>query len=234
MTKEIKQEQAAQSSTQSQGLAVDYDKHQTYSLKEALEILEKMPKAKFDESVELAIRLNINSAKTDQQMRGAIALPHGTGKSLKIAAFTETQAKEAEAAGADLVGGEDLIKKVGKGKIEFDVAVATPEMMPKLAKVAKVLGPKGLMPNAKTETVGPKVAPMVEGLKKGKASFKTDKTGNIHQVVGKRSFSAEQLEENIEAVIEYLNKNKPAAVKGRLIKNVTISGTMTAGIKVKH
>ncbi|HHX58329.1 MAG TPA: 50S ribosomal protein L1 [Candidatus Moranbacteria bacterium] len=232
MKKEVKEEKQVRLKKASKKEVAGYNKDQLYPLKEGLEILSKFPKAKFDETVELAIKLSINPAKSDQQMRGAVDLPHGTGKSKKIAAFTETQAKEAKEAGADKVGGQELVDEIAKGKIDFDVAVATPEMMPKLAKVAKILGPKGLMPNPKTETVGPKIAPMIESLKKGRASFKTDKGANIHQIVGKRSFENEKLEENIRAMVDYLNKNKPAAVKGKLIKNISISGTMTPGIKV--
>jgi large subunit ribosomal protein L1 len=181
------------------------------------------------------IRLNVDSSKSDQQVRASVALPHGTGKTKKIAAFTETQQDEAKKAGADIVGGEELVGQILKDKkIDFDVAVATPEMMPKLSKAARILGPRGLMPNPKTGTVGPKVVEMIEELKKGKADFKTDKTGNIHQVIGKRSFSKEQLKENAEMLIETINKNKPTKSKGILIKNITLTATMTPGIKVKN
>ncbi len=211
-----------------------FDKSKTYSIDEALEILEKFPKARFDEAVEVHIRTKIDAKKTDQQIRGTVDLPFGTGKKVVIAAFTESQQAEAQKAGADIVGGEDLIEKVKAGKAEeFDVAVATPEMMPKLAQIAKILGPKGLMPNPKTQTVGPKIAPLIEGLKKGRASYKSDKSGNLHLAIGKRSFSKDQLKENFQAFLEDVNKNKPAAVKGALIRSISISGTMTPGIKVK-
>jgi large subunit ribosomal protein L1 len=212
-----------------------FEQEKKYSLEKALEILEKFPKVKFDESVEMHIRLNVDSSKSDQQVRASVALPHGTGKTKKIAAFTETQQDEAKKAGADIVGGEELVGQILKDKkIDFDVAVATPEMMPKLSKAARILGPRGLMPNPKTGTVGPKVVEMIEELKKGKADFKTDKTGNIHQVIGKRSFSKEQLKENAEMLIETINKNKPTKSKGILIKNITLTATMTPGIKVKN
>lgn len=204
-----------------------------YSLEEALEILEKFPKAKFDESVEMHIHLNTNPKKSDQQIRTSVLLPHGTGKTLKIAAFTETQQDEAKKAGIEVVGGEKLVEKiVNTKKIDFDVAIATPEMMPKLSKVAKILGPRGLMPNPKTGTVGPKVADMIKELQKGKADCKNDKTGNIHQVIGKRSFGTDKLKENAEALIKAVKENKPAKVKRALVKNAVITATMTPGIKI--
>ncbi len=211
-----------------------FQKEETYSLEETLDFLEKFPKAKFDESVEVHLHLNIDPSKSDQQVRTVVSLPHGTGNTKKIAAFTETQQDEAKKAGADVVGDEKLVEKIIKDKkIDFDVAVATPEMMPKLSKAARILGPRGLMPNPKTGTVGPKVAEMIEELKKGKADFKSDKGGNIHQVVGKRSFSKEQLKENIEELLNTVNKNKPAKIKGKLIKTITVTATMTPGIRVK-
>jgi large subunit ribosomal protein L1 len=210
-----------------------FDIGKKYPLEAALEILEKFPKAKFDESVEVHIRLNVDAKKSDQQVRASVSLPHGTGKTQKIAAFTETQQDEAKKAGAEVVGDEKLITKIiDTKKIDFDVAVATPEMMPKLSKAARVLGPRGLMPNPKTGTVGPKVADMIKELQKGKADCKNDKTGNIHQVIGKRSFGADKLKENTEMLLETISKNKPAKVKGRLLKTVTITATMTPGIKV--
>jgi large subunit ribosomal protein L1 len=210
-----------------------FNQGEKYSLTEALEILEKFPKASFDESVEMHIRLNIDPKKSDQQVRASVALPHGTGKTQKIAAFTETQQEEAKKAGADIVGGEELVEKILKDKkADFDIAVATPEMMPKLSKAARILGPRGLMPNPKTKTVGAKVTEMITDLKKGRADFKTDKTGNIHQVIGKRSFDNKQLKENAEILLETINKNKPAKVKGKLIKTITLTATMTPGIKI--
>jgi large subunit ribosomal protein L1 len=213
--------------------AFDVDKQ--YSLEEALEILEKFPKAKFDESVEVHIRLNVDPKKSDQQVRTSMSLPHGTGKTQKIAAFTETQQDEAKKAGAEIVGDEKLIAKIiDTKKIDFDVAVATPEMMPKLSKAARVLGPRGLMPNPKTGTVGPKVEEMIKELQKGKADCKNDKTGNIHQVIGKRSFGKDKLKENAEMLLETISKNKPAKVKGKLLKTITITATMTPGIKISQ
>jgi len=211
-----------------------YDQKKSYSVDEALEILGKMPKPKFDEAVEVHVRLGVNAKKTDQQVRGTVVLPHGTGKEVRVAAFTGTGQKEAKKAGADIVGEQDLIDKIAaKGVLDFDVAVATPEMMPKLAKIAKILGPKGLMPNPKSETVGPKIGEIVAGLKKGKASFKSDSDGNVHQIVGKRSFEQKQLAENINAFLDELEKNKPAAAKGKLIRAVNISASMSPSIRIK-
>lgn len=215
-------------------VAEGYDQKAEYAIDEALEILGKFSAPKFDESVEVHAKLNINPTKSDQQIRATVDLPHGTGKTKKIAAFTETQAKEAKAAGADIVAGEELIEKiVAGGAIEFDIAVTTPEMMPKLAKAARILGPRGLMPNPKTQTVGPKIEVLIEGLKGGRASFKNDNGGNVHQVIGKRSFKKEQLQENFETFIKELQQNKPSVVKGKLIKKVFITSSMNPAIKVK-
>ena len=188
--------------------------------------------AKFNESVEVHIKTNVDTKKGDQQIRGTVILPHGTGKSKIVAVITSTSEKEAKEAGADIVGGEELIEKFSK-KINFDVLVATPEMMPKLAKVAKILGPKGLMPNPKTETVTTKIKETVEALKKGKAAFKNDDTSNIHQPVGKISFEDNKLVENIKAFIEAIEKSKPATFKGKLIANITVCSTMGRGIRIK-
>lgn len=208
------------------------DKNKIYSLEEAVKMIKENKTAKFDESVEVHVKTNIDPKKGDQQVRGTVSLPHGTGKSKKIAVITSTQQAEAKAAGADVIGGEEMIDGFAK-KINFDILVATPEMMPKLAKVAKVLGPKGLMPNPKTETVTTKIKDTVEALKKGKAAYKNDDTGNIHQLVGKVSFDDQKLIENIKTFVENLEKTKPAAVKGRLISNITVCSTMGAGMKVK-
>ncbi|HUD08818.1 MAG TPA: 50S ribosomal protein L1, partial [Candidatus Saccharimonadales bacterium] len=173
------------------------------NITEAIAEIKKNAKAKFDESVEAHFRLDIDPKKSDQQVRGVAVLPNGTGKSVKVVVFTTTQKKEAEAAGAELVGGEELIDKIkSSGKIDADVAIATPEMMPKLATVAKILGPKGLMPNPKNQTVTPKVTEVIEALKKGRADFKNDNSGNIHQAIGKVSFDAAKLEENFKALLE--------------------------------
>lgn len=207
--------------------------NEAYSIEEVLEKLEKMPKAKFDESVEVHIKLKTDPKKGDQQIRGVVDLPHGTGKTKRIAAVTSSAQKEAKEAGADIVAGEEIVVDILAGKIDFDVLVTTPEMMPKLAKAAKVLGPRGLMPNPKSQTVGPKIGEIIEGLKKGRASFKSDKGANVHQVIGKRSFKKEHLRENFQVFMNILEKSKPEAFKGKLIENISISATMTPGIKVK-
>jgi large subunit ribosomal protein L1 len=204
-----------------------------YSLEEALTLLKENKIAKFDESIEAHVKTNIDPKKGDQQLRGSVVFPHGTGKAKRIAVITNTKAKEAKEAKADVVGGEELIDDIKKGKIDFDILVATPEMMPKLAQVAKILGPKGIMPNPKTDTVTDKIKEAVEMLKKGKVSFKNDNTGNVHQVIGKASFSEAQLKENFEALIDALEKSKQEAVKGKLISKVVICSTMGPGLQVK-
>jgi large subunit ribosomal protein L1 len=166
-------------------------------------------------------------------VRGTVVLPHGTGKTKKIAVVTSTQAEAAKKAGADIVGGEEIIEKLAK-KLDFDILVATPEMMPKLAKVAKILGPKGLMPNPKSETVTTKIAETVAALKKGKAAFKNDDTGNIHQVVGKISFTEGQLQENIQVFLNTLEKSKPAGLKGKFMAGITVCSTMGKGVKISR
>ena len=208
------------------------EKDKIYSIVEAAKFIKENKIAKFDESVEIHIKTNIDPKKGDQQVRGTVILPHGTGKSKKIAVITSTKEEEAKKAGADIVGGEEMIDKIAK-KINFDILVATPEMMPKLAKVAKILGPKGLMPNPKTETVTTKIKETIEALKKGKAAFKNDDTGNIHQVVGKVSFEEKALAENIKTFIENLEKSKPAGLKGKFIGSITVCSTMGAGLKIK-
>ena len=200
---------------------------------EAIAEVKKNAKAKFDESVEVHFRLDIDPKKSDQQIRGVAVLPNGTGKTVKIAVFTTTQTKEAKEAGVDLVGGEELIDKIkSTGKIDVDVAIATPEMMPKLATIAKILGPKGLMPNPKNQTVTPKVVEMIDSLKKGRADFKNDNSGNIHQAIGKVSFDEAKLEENFKAILEAVRKAKPEAVKGKFLKGVSICSTMGKSIRV--
>lgn len=213
-------------------VAEKIDRNKIYTVEEAVKLMKENKTAKFDESVEIHIKTNVDPKKGDQQIRGTVVLPHGTGKAKKIAVITSTSAKEAKEAGADIVGGEEMIDKISK-KINFDVLVATPEMMPKLAKIAKILGPKGLMPNPKTETVTTKIKETVEALKKGKAAFKNDDSSNIHQVAGKISFEENKLVENIKKFIEAVEKIKPASLKGKLIANITVCSTMGQGIKVK-
>jgi large subunit ribosomal protein L1 len=203
------------------------------SITDAIVKVKQSAVAKFDESVEAHMRLAIDPKKSDQQVRGTAELPYGTGRKVKIAVFTTTQKKEAEETGADLVGGEELIDKIkSTGKIEADVAIATPEMMPRLASIAKILGPKGLMPNPKNNTITTKVKEVIESLKKGRIDFKNDNSGNIHQVIGKVSFEAEKLEENFKALLEAVRKARPEGVKGNFIKNISICSTMGKSVKI--
>jgi large subunit ribosomal protein L1 len=218
-------------------VAEKIDREKVYSLEEAIKIMKENKIAKFDESVEVHVKTNIDVKKGDQQVRSTVDLPHGTGKSKRIAVITTTAAKAAKDAGADVVGGEEMIERIKSGKAfekkgEFDILVATPEMMPKLAQVAKILGPKGLMPNPKTDTVTTKVKETVEALKKGKAAFKNDSSGNVHQVVGKISFDDTKLAENIRTFVEAIEKAKPSGFKGKLISNISICSTMGVGLKI--
>ena len=203
------------------------------SMIDAIAEVKKSASAKFDESVEVHIRLNIDPRKSDQQTRGVAELPHGTGKKLRVAVFTNIRKKEAEDAGADIVGDESLIDDIKKsGKIDADVVIATPDIMPKLARIAKILGPKGLMPNPKNQTITEKVSETIKSLKKGRAVFKNDDSGNIHQVIGKVSFEEKKLEENFKAFVDALNKARPEAVKGKFIKSIAVCSTMGKASKV--
>lgn len=205
-----------------------------YPIDEAITTLKTLGATKFDAAVELHVKLGVDTSKSDQQVRGTVALPHGTGKTKRVIAFVEAE-KEAEAknAGADIVGGEELIEQIIKsGQLDFDVAVATPIMMPKLAKLAKILGPKGMMPNPKTDTINPNVAKMVQEQKAGKISYKNDDTGNIHQVFGRISFDEAKLKENLMALIESIRKGKPASSKGIYFRNAVICSTMSPGIHI--
>jgi len=214
-------------------IAEKVEKNKLYTASEAFALVKEGKVAKFDESVEAHIKLGVDTKKGDQQVRGAVVLPHGIGRKTRIAVVTSTKAKEAKEAGADIVGAEDLIEKIKLGKFDgFDVLVATPEMMPKLAPVAKILGPRGLMPSPKTETVTDKIKETVEMLKKGKLSFKNDTAGVVHQVIGKFSFDAKKLEENYAAFIEAVNKAKPTGVKGKYMISVSVCSTMGPGVKV--
>ena len=223
-----------QRSKRYKGLKEQVDSTKRYSVEEAVKMLVKNANSKFDESVEIHIRTGIDPKQADQQIRGTIVLPHGTGKEKRIAVFAEGEKlMEAEAAGADVFGGQDLIDKIKNTKeVDFDVSVATPEMMKKMASVAKVLGPKGLMPSPKTDTVTTDIKGTVEQLKKGKLSYKNDATSNLHQLVGKVSFGEEKLKENIEAYLQTIRDNKPTGAKGEFIKTITVTSTMGVGIKI--
>ncbi|AVN63984.1 50S ribosomal protein L1 [Mesoplasma florum] len=210
------------------------DKQKVYALDEAIKLAKETSTTKFDSTVELSFNLNIDPRKADQQIRGALVLPAGTGKTQKVLVLTNTKVKEAQDAGADFVGGEELITKIQKENwFEFDVIVATPEMMAKLGAIGKVLGPKGLMPNPKTGTVTMDVAKAIDEIKKGKIEFRADKEGNIHTIIGKASFTAEQLKENFTTILNEMRRVKPQTVKGDYIINITISTTMGPGIKVE-
>ncbi|MFH1173221.1 MAG: 50S ribosomal protein L1 [bacterium] len=209
------------------------DKNKTYSLAEAVDLIKQTSNVKFDASVEIHLRLGIDPKKGDQQIRGNITLPHGTGKTKKVMVFTKN-AKEAKEAGADIVGGEDLIKEIKTtGKIDADIIIATPDMMKDLAPIAKILGPKGLMPSPKSETVTANVKQTVEQIKKGRVTFKNDDTSNLHQLIGKISFTNEQLLENLAAFLEAVKKSKPATSKGAFIKNASLCSTLGPGIKIQ-
>lgn len=215
------------------GVAEKVERNKLYEVSEALSLVKEGKIAKFDESVEVHVKLAVDPKKGDEQVRGAVVLPHGTGKTARVAVVTSTKATEAKEAGADIVGGEDLIEKIKLGKMEdVDVIVASPEMMPKLASVAKILGPRGLMPSPKTETVTDKIKDAVEMLKKGKLSFKNDNTGNVHQVIGKLSFDVKKLEENYATFIDAIQKARPATVKGKYMVSVSVCSTMGPGVKV--
>ncbi len=210
-----------------------FDRSQLYSPADAIRILKEMPAAKFDETVELSIRLGVDPRKADQMVRGTVTLPHGTGKSVRVAAFAAGDAaRQAREAGADLVGGEDLVQEVLKGNIEFDSAVATPDMMPVLGKAGRVLGPRGLMPNPKAGTVTEDIAKAVTEIKAGKLEYRVDRQANLHLVMGKRSFEGRDLMENYLAVVDEILRAKPASAKGRYIRSVTISTTMGPGIRI--
>lgn len=215
-------------------LSAIYESNKTYSIIEALEIVKKITTTKFDASVEVHFRLGINPKKGDQQVRGAVSLPHGTGKTVRVAAFvTPENEKAAKEAGADLVGGEELIEEIKKsGKTDFEVAVAEPAIMKNLSSIAKILGTRGLMPSPKNETVTPNVANAISELKKGKISYKNDDTSNLHCLIGKVSFETPKLVENFAALLDNIRKAKPSSAKGSYIKAVSICSSMSKGVKV--
>ncbi|WP_297990406.1 50S ribosomal protein L1 [Anoxybacillus sp.] len=209
------------------------DRSTAYALQEAIELVKKTNVAKFDATVEVAFRLGVDPKKADQQIRGAVVLPHGTGKVRRVLVLAKGEkAKEAEAAGADYVGDTDYINKIQQGWFEFDVIVATPDMMGEVGKIGRILGPKGLMPNPKTGTVTFEVAKAVNEIKAGKVEYRVDKAGNIHVPIGKVSFDTEKLVENFTTIYETILKAKPAAAKGTYVKNVTVASTMGPGVKV--
>lgn len=215
-------------------VAKNVDREKTYTIEEAIALVKKTSTTKFDSSVEVHVRLGVDPKKGDQQVRATAILPHIVGKSKRVVAFVgPDKEKEAKDAGADLVGGEELIQQIKQTKkFDFDIAVATPDMMRLLAPIAKILGPRGLMPSPKNETITTNLKKSIEELKKGKISFKNDDTSNIHQLIGKVSFEDKNILENYTAFLEAVNKAKPASVKGIYIKNVSICSTMGPGIKI--
>jgi large subunit ribosomal protein L1 len=210
-----------------------FDRSQLYSPADAIRILKQMPETKFDQTVDLSIRLGVDPRKADQMIRGTVSLPHGTGKEVRVAAFAAGDAaRQAREAGADVVGGEDLVQEVTGGKIEFDAAVATPDMMPVVGKAGRVLGPRGLMPNPKAGTVTEDIAKAVQEIKAGKLEYRVDRQANLHLIIGKRSFDEAKLVQNYLAIVDEILRAKPAAAKGRYIRSVTISTTMGPGIRI--
>lgn len=209
------------------------DQSHRYELDEAVALIKASAKSKFDETIDVAFNLNVNPRHADQMVRGSVALPHGRGKTVRIAVFAKgDKAKEAEEAGADFVGGDDLVEKVQDGWLDFDVTVATPDMMGQVGKIGRVLGPRGLMPNPKTGTVTFDVGKIVGELKAGRLDFRVEKAGIIHLPIGKASFTEEQLRENLMALTETLARLKPAAAKAPYFRSVAISSTMSPGVKL--
>ncbi len=216
-----------------QALLEKIDKSKKYSIQEAANLVKELKSAKFNETVELALRLGVDPRHADQMVRGSVVLPHGTGKKVRVAVFAKgVKADEAKEAGADIVGAEDLVEKIQNGNIDFDIAIATPDMMGLVGRIGRILGPKGLMPNPKTGTVTMDVAKAVKNAKSGQVNFRVDKKGNIHAGIGKASFSDEQIAENLKEFIKKINKLKPASSKGRYIKNAALSLTMSPAIEL--
>jgi len=209
------------------------DNTKSYGVAEATATVKELKSAKFDETVEIALNLNVDPRHADQMVRGAIVLPHGTGKTVRVAVFAKgAKADEAKAAGADIVGTDDLVAQVKEGIFNFDVVVAAPDCMGLVGQIGRILGPKGLMPNPKTGTVTPDVAKAIENLKGGQVNFRVDKKGNVHAGIGKVSFEASQIEENFNTFLSAINKQKPASAKGRYIKSGAISLTMSPAVKL--
>jgi large subunit ribosomal protein L1 len=213
-------------------LSEKIDNTKSYTVAEAAEFIKEMKSAKFDETVEIAMNLGVDPRHADQMVRGAVVLPHGTGKTVRVAVFAKgAKADEAKAAGADIVGTDDLVDQIKEGIFNFDVVIAAPDCMGLVGQIGRILGPKGMMPNPKTGTVTPDVATAVNNVKGGQVTFRVDKKGNIHAGVGKVSFDAEKIAENIKAFVTAINKQKPASSKGRYIKNAALSLTMSPAIK---
>ena len=209
------------------------DREKLHEPVQALEVVKQNATAKFDETVEASFKLGIDPRKSDQMVRGTVSLPSGTGKDMRVAVFAEGEAaRQAQEAGADIVGSDDLVDRIQGGWFDFDAAVATPDMMPKVGKIGKLLGPRGLMPNPKAGTVTPDVGKAVGEIKGGKVEYRSDKFGNVHMILGKASFEPQALQKNFAAALDELIKAKPATAKGRYIKSITLSSTMGPGVRV--
>ena len=223
----------AKKSKKQQEALKTFDRTKAYGVEEALKLVKENATAKFDETIEVAFRLGVDPKKADQQLRGAIVLPHGTGKTQTVLVFAKgDKAKEAEAAGADFVGDEELINKINQGWLGFDVIVATPDMMAEVGKLGRVLGPKGLMPNPKTGTVTFEVEKAINDIKAGKVEYRVDKQSNVHVPIGKASFELNKLEENFRAIADVIIKAKPQSAKGIYLRNISVTSTMGPGVKV--
>ena len=210
-----------------------FDRDRLYTPAEAFDLVKSLAKRNFDETVEITFRLGIDPRKADQMIRGTVSLPHGTGKAVRVAVFaTGDAAREAEEAGADVVGADDLVARVQEGFLDFDVAIATPDLMSQVGRLGRILGPRGVMPNPKTGTVTTDVGKTVAEFKAGKVEYRTDRNGNVHVPIGKVSFERDALLENFQAVLDEILRNKPAAAKGRYIKSIATSSTMGPGIRI--
>ena len=210
-----------------------FDRDQLYTPAEAFDLVKSLAKRNFDETVEITFRLGIDPRKADQMIRGTVSLPHGTGKAVRVAVFaTGDAAREAEEAGADVVGADDLVARVQEGFLDFDVAIATPDLMSQVGRLGRILGPRGVMPNPKTGTVTTDIGKTVAEFKAGKVEYRTDRNGNVHVPIGKVSFERDALLENFQAVLDEILRTKPAAAKGRYIKSIATSSTMGPGIRI--
>jgi len=210
-----------------------YDRARLHSPAEAIDLVKSLSKRNFDETVEAAFRLGVDPRKADQMIRGAVSLPHGTGKTIRVAVFAQgPAAREAEEAGADVVGAADLVERIQGGFLDFDIAIATPDLMGQVGRLGRLLGPRGLMPNPKTGTVTPDVGRAVRDFKAGRIEYRTDRYGNVHMPIGKASFSPQALVENYQAGLDELIRVKPAAAKGRYLRAVTLASTMGPGVRV--
>ena len=223
----------AKLSKRMKAIRAEVDATKEYEINEAVALLQKFATAKFSESIDVAVNLGVDSRRSDQNVRGATVLPHGTGREVRVAVFTQgANAEAAKAAGADIVGMDDLAAQVKAGEMDFDVVIASPDAMRVVGQLGQILGPRGLMPNPKVGTVTPNVAEAVKNAKAGQVRYRNDKNGIIHSTIGKATFSAEQIKENLEALIIALKKAKPSGAKGQFIKKVSLSTTMGAGVKI--